>query len=454
MIMRLNLLILTLLINCLCYSQEGAIYGSANIQYKPSETGCHKDLELHFKFDKYLGIETVFWARGEQKLTGFKYEGRFFSLVELGYTGAKTSKSSFKITAEIHELTGGNLGIVTSNLIDHDGESDFAIMQDYTVLEDDFPSFNQNPVWNNYLSLENINVIECYCDERKELIELAKKKVQTENYDECIIRATTSMKAEDYQEAYDQYLEALKVKSGDEVALKGKDDAFKKMKEERDLEDLKKEEANTSNDDFWNNGGDLEKDNKTTEKDDFWENGGETSDPVKQSNQSGNNSEGFWDNGGDLDTEDGSDSNDLTPNYQIEMRTNVDGYNKYGIVDTNGVVLIPFKFDHIFSYEDGLAKVAIEYEYRSQDYDYISDVYLSYNRVGRVSKEGEWLSPPKRICYYWYYMEIYLVTSTTDEARKKRALYKERELVERKEYMQQIESAFEGIMLETNFGYE
>jgi len=455
--MQLYLRIL-LLIVCFCsllsqqsFSQESfVLHGHKWIKYHPPNRGdgCHKEIKLQYRFDRYMGVEAIFWSIESQNLQSFTYKGRIFSLVELGFPVEKEEINTVRIEVDLNHLTKGKLIRLRSLPITALYKDDtYKIMSDYYVIEDILKEKNVSDDMGN-LSLSNFELVECGCGERKELEESAQTIINKEIYKLKMEHGERALNREDYQEALDRFGEAYVVGKADskaEAKMKIASDLLKKQLEDEDLEELEKEEKE-SKDDFWDNGGEADISENPSKKDDFWNNGGTNKSSTSISTTDGSD---FWDNV--------SHTNSEKLNHKIDSKLDQNGKTKYGVVDTNGVILIPFKFDHIFSFEDGLAKVAIAYKSDSKDYFYVNDLSFSYNHVGRVSLNGEWLSTPKKICYYWYPQMtggIYLVTSTSEESRRKRDEAKEEEIVERNEFLKRVKASFNGTLIKTAYGYD
>ncbi len=81
-------------------------------------------------------------------------------------------------------------------------------------------------------------------------------------------------------------------------------------------------------------------------------------------------------------------------NYEIKSKN-----GKYGVVnkETNKT-LIPFNYDKILEYKNGVAIVKInDTKTESFDFEYCSDILVTFYTKGVVNADGSWLNPPERI---------------------------------------------------------
>lgn len=89
--------------------------------------------------------------------------------------------------------------------------------------------------------------------------------------------------------------------------------------------------------------------------------------------------------------------------------TTVNG--KQGVLDeTSGKVLVPFKFDKVVRYENGMATVRIKTDHERISYSNCAPWSLTYYNEGVVDQDGEFLIPPRKVLVS---KEVYVPSNLT-----------------------------------------
>lgn len=421
-----------------------------DLTYNPgykNQNDCIIDIRLLYGFTISHGYTTVVFAYKKQEVTGFHYDGENYYRGSVNPYGIDLppelmgdNNGVFSINATLSGY-GEIKGSMISNKYTDDGyafDIPLALMEDYTILSDDFPLLKGRKELLSGLDLININVESCTCDNYSKLYQYISKRVKKEKrYAEAIQKAENAeRKGGQYLwEALENYKKAGRYNNNLFVqqAIRRVENRIEELKLKKEAEEAEKNQANANNkqdqDDFWNTGEDTKSQN--TSDDDFWNGEDEIPSPSKPNNSS--NDSNFWDGKKNQNSPSfwsrGEDSDEESKDYKIG---NIDGLT--GVIDNNGKTLIPFRNWSIKKYADGIAKVSILISSETLDtapnYDdfYCRKFYDLYlYEVGWVDKNGNWVTPKEKKFEFKQQFQIYLDRSnysgwqdSEEEARRKR----------------------------------